>query len=460
MLEPGIVGILMFPAVVACLMFGFPVAFTLSGVGLLFAGIGYLLGIFDTGLLGGLPSRLYGIMINQVFVAVPLFIFMGVVLERSKIAENLLVTLGLLFGRMRGGLGLSVIFIGALLAASTGVVGATVVTMGLLSLPAMLRAGYDPKLATGIICASGTLGQIIPPSTILILLADILQGAYAQAQMSIGNFAPEPVSVVDLFAGAMIPGLLLVGLYAAWTIFKAIFSPASCPALVAEGEEIKGLWIKVLKAMVPPVLLILAVLGSILVGIATPTESAAIGAVGAMLLAAVNRGMSFEMLHSTMRSTLKISSMIFIILVGASIFSLVFRGFGGDVYVEHFLMSMPGGPFGAMLFVMGVIFLLGFVLDFIEIMFLVLPIVAPIILKSDISPVWFGVMVAVNLQTSFLTPPFGFSLFYLRAVAPPSVKTIDIYRGIVPFVGLQVIGLAIVWTFPGLATWLPEVLFR
>jgi tripartite ATP-independent transporter DctM subunit len=460
MIDPGIIGILMFPAVVACLMFGFPVAFTLSGVGLVFAAFGYMFGIFDTSLLGGLPSRLYGIMVNQVFVAVPLFVFMGVVLERSKIAENLLMTMGQLFGHMRGGLGLSVIFIGALLAASTGVVGATVVTMGLLSLPAMLRAGYDPKLATGIICASGTLGQIIPPSIVLILLADIIQGAYAQAQMSVGNFAPEPVSVVDLFAGAMIPGLLLVGLYASWVIFKAIFSPRSCPALVGAGQSVDGLGIQVMKALVPPVILIVAVLGSILVGIATPTESAAIGAVGAMILAAMNREMSFEVLRTTMRSTLEISSMIFIILVGASIFSLVFRGFDGDVYVEHFLENMPGGPFGAMLFIMAVIFVLGFVLDFIEIMFLVVPIVAPIILKSDISPIWFGVMIAVNLQTSFLTPPFGFSLFYLRAVAPASVKTTDIYRGIIPFVSLQIVGLALVWIYPQLATWLPETLFR
>lgn len=460
MIEPGIIGILMFPAVVACLMFGFPVAFTLSGVALVFAAFGYAFGMFDTALLGGLPSRLYGIMVNQVFVAVPLFVFMGVVLERSKIAENLLVTMGQLFGSMRGGLGLSVIFIGALLAASTGVVGATVVTMGLLSLPAMLRAGYDPRLATGIICSSGTLGQIIPPSIVLILLADILQGAYAQAQMSIGNFAPEPVSVVDLFAGAMIPGLLLVGLYASWVIVKAIFSPASCPALMERGEKLDGIWIQVLKALVPPIILIVAVLGSILTGVATPTESAAIGAVGALLLAAANRELSFDILRSTMGSTLQISSMIFIILVGASIFSLVFRGFDGDVYVEHFLESMPGGPFGAMLFIMVVIFILGFVLDFIEIMFLVVPIVAPIILKSDISPVWFGVMIAVNLQTSFLTPPFGFSLFYLRAVAPPSVSTTDIYRGIVPFVSLQVLGLAILWMYPQLATWLPEALFQ
>ena len=460
MIDPAIVGVLMFPAVVACLLFGFPVAFTLSGVALVFAAGGHLTGLFDSAILGGAPSRLYGIMVNQVFVAVPLFVFMGMILERSRIAENLLMTMGLLFGRLRGGLGLSVILIGALLAASTGVVGATVVTMGLLSLPAMLRAGYDPRLATGIICSAGTLGQIIPPSIVLILLADILQGAYAQAQMAIGNFAPDSVSVVDLFAGALLPGLLLVGLYACWVIVRAVLHPASCPALVTVDEDKEDLGAKVLKALVPPVILIIAVLGSILTGIATPTESAAIGAVGAMLLALAGRQLTLETVKSAMRSTLQITSMIFLILIGASIFSLVFRGFGGDGAVETFLESMPGGPVGALLFIMVVIFLLGFVLDFIEIMFLVVPIVGPIILKSDISPIWFGVMIAVNLQTSFLTPPFGFSLFYLRSVAPASVRTTDIYWGIVPFVLLQVLGLAIVWSYPPLTTWLPSVLFR
>jgi tripartite ATP-independent transporter DctM subunit len=393
-------------------------------------------------------------------VAIPLFVFMGVVLERSRIAEDLLQTLGLLFGRMRGGLGLSVIFVGALLAASTGVVGATVVTMGLLSLPAMMRAGYDPKLASGIICASGTLGQIIPPSTVLILLADILQGAYAQAQTAKGNFAPEPVSVVDLFAGAFFPGLVLVGLYASWVIFLAVTRKDACPALVKEGEVITGLGLKVAKALVPPLALIVAVLGSIIAGLATPTESAAIGSLGAMLLAGMQGGLSLKILRSAMRSTLQISSMIFLILIGATLFSLVFRLFEGDVLVEHFLTNMPGGAFTSILFVMVVIFLLGFVLDFIEIMFLVLPIVAPIILMHNISPIWFGVLIAVNLQTSFLTPPFGFSLFYLRSVAPPSVTTAHIYKGIIPFVCLQVVGLAIVWYFTGLSTWLPQVLFK
>ncbi|RUM97162.1 TRAP transporter large permease subunit [Pseudaminobacter arsenicus] len=450
----------MFPAVVAALMMGFPVAFTLSGVALIFAGIGAIFGLIQSEMLPVIPGRIYGIMTNQVYVAIPLFVFMGVVLERSRIAEDLLETLGLLFGRMRGGLGLSVIFVGALLAASTGVVGATVVTMGLLSLPAMMRAGYDPKLASGIICASGTLGQIIPPSTVLILLADILQGAYAQAQTAKGNFAPEPVSVVDLFAGAFFPGLVLVGLYASWVIFLAVTRKDACPALVKEGEVVSGLGFKVVKALIPPLALIIAVLGSIIAGLATPTESAAIGSLGAMLLAAMQGGLNLKILRSAMRSTLQISSMIFLILIGATLFSLVFRLFEGDVLVEHFLTNMPGGVFTSILFVMVVIFLLGFVLDFIEIMFLVLPIVAPIILMHDISPIWFGVLIAVNLQTSFLTPPFGFSLFYLRSVAPPSVTTAHIYKGIIPFVCLQVIGLAIVWYFTGLSTWLPQVLFK
>lgn len=458
MIEPGIVAILMFPVVIAFLMMGFPVAFTLSGVAFLFAGGGFLFEVFDTRLLGAVPSRLYGIMINQVFVAVPLFVFMGVILERSRIAEDLLHTLGLLLGRMRGGLGLSVVFVGAILAASTGVVGATVVTMGLLSLPVMLKAGYSPKLSTGIICSSGTLGQIIPPSIILVLLADILQGSYTRAQRAIGNFAPEPFSVADLFAGAFLPGLLLVGLYAAWIAFQAVANPSSCPALLAKGERVADLPARVVKVLVPPLALMVAVLGSILSGLATPSESAAIGATGALILATLRRQLSLDVLRSAMRSTLQISSMIFMILIGASIFTLIFRAFGGEEVVETFLTSLPGGTFGAMFFVMLVMFLLGFVLDFIEIMFLVLPVVAPILLMSDISPVWLAVMVAVNLQTSFLTPPFGFSLFYLRGVAPPVVKTTNIYQGVIPFVALQLVGLGILWAFPGIATWLPEVL--
>lgn len=454
-----LIGILMFPAIIGVLLCGFPVAFTLSGMSLMFAFGGWAFGIIDLGLLGSVPSRIFGIMTNLVFVAIPLFVFMGVVLERSRIAEDLLITLGILFGGMRGGLGLSVIFVGALLAASTGVVGASVVTMGLLSLPAMMRAGYDTRLTCGIICSSGTLGQVIPPSTVLILLADILQGANAQAQVAKGNFAPDPVSVVELFAGAFLPGLMLVGLYASWIIFNAIFRGHRCPALSFEERDMPDLGMRVVKALISPLLLIGAVLGSILFGLATATEAAAIGAIGALILAAVQGKLGFSVLRSAMHSTMMISSMIFMILIGASLFSLVFRMYDGDHVVEAFLLGMPGGALSAMIFVMLVIFILGFVLDFIEIMFLVLPIVAPIILTYDISPIWFGVMVAVNLQASFLTPPFGFSLFYLRSVAPDSVATKEIYQGIIPFVLLQLLGLGILWTFPALATWLPEVLF-
>ncbi len=549
-----ILSLVMFVVVCGVLMLGFPVAFSLAGTALVFAGIGAAFDLFDLRLLGGLSSRYFGVMINEVLVAVPLFVFMGVMLERARIAEQLLETMGLLFGRMRGGLGLSVVFVGMLLAASTGIVGATVVTMGLLSLPTMLKAGYDPKLATGAICASGTLGQIIPPSIVLVLLGDILQGAYAEAQRATGNWAPEPVSVIDLFAGAFLPGMLLVGLYMGWILIKSLISPAACPALVAEGEMVDQLGKRVLTVLVPPALLILSVLGSILGGIATPTEAAAVGSVGALLLAgrrtasemsvqrevprhrrrglgtmllapfslgrwldrgtdtpiyaaglaiigqllitsafdlrmqretvplddqaaflvavglcfailwgllvALSRVRETAVLNSVMRATLQISCMVFVILLGASVFSLVFRGFGGDDLVAEMLQGLPGGVFGAMLAVMLVMFVLGFFLDFIEIIFVVVPIVGPILLQMDISPIWFGVMIAINLQTSFLTPPFGFALFYLRGVAPDNVGTLDIYRGIIPFVVIQLFTLIVIAAMPELATWLPQALFR
>jgi tripartite ATP-independent transporter DctM subunit len=415
--------------------------------------------MFDLRLLGGLPSRYFGVMVNEVLVAVPLFVFMGVMLERSRVSEQLLQTMGLLFGTLRGGLGLSVTIVGMLLAASTGIVGATVVTMGLLSLPAMLKAGYDPKLACGTICASGTLGQIIPPSIVLVILGDILQGANTQAQLAMGNFAPDPVSVVDLFAGALLPGLMLVGLYMAWQIVIAIFRPEASPALVEAGARPEGLAGQVLVALIPPAILILAVLGSILAGIATPTESAAVGALGAMGLAAARGRLNLAVLREVMRATTRISSMVFVILLGASVFSLVFRGLGGEQIVHDALTAMPGGAFGAMFVVMAVMFVLGFFLDFVEIVFVVVPIVGPVLLMMDLNPVWLGVMMAVNLQTSFLTPPFGFALFYLRGVAPETVRTADIYRGIVPFVILQLFGLVLLAMFPQLVTWLPNVIF-
>ena len=451
--------LLMFAATCGVLMLGFPVAFSLAGTALAFALLGWSLGEFDLRLLGGLPSRYFGVMVNEVLVAVPLFVFMGVMLERSRVAERLLETMGLLFGTLRGGLGLSVTIVGMLLAASTGIIGATVVTMGLLSLPTMLKAGYDPKLACGVICASGTLGQIIPPSIVLVILGDILQGANTQAQLALGNFAPEPVSVVDLFAGALLPGLLLVGLYMAWQVLLALLRPDAAPALPPMEVGGRSLALRVVTSLLPPALLIVAVLGSILGGVATPTESAAFGAVGAMLLAAGQRRLNPPVLRDVMRSTLKISSMVFVILLGASVFSLTFRGLGGEELVHDALHAMPGGAFGAMLVVMGLMFLLGFFLDFIEIVFVVVPIVGPILLMMDLNPVWLGVMMAINLQTSFLTPPFGFALFYLRGVAPPEVTTMDIYRGIIPFVVIQLVGLAIVAAFPGLVTWLPRVVF-
>ena len=459
-----ILSLLMFGAACVVLMFGFPVAFTLAGVALAFACLGMLFGLvgynlFNFSLFGALSSRYFGIMVNEVLVAVPLFVFMGVMLERSKVAEQLLETMGLLFGKVRGGLGLSVIFVGMLLAASTGIVGATVVTMGLLSLPAMMRAGYDPKVATGAICASGTLGQIIPPSIVLVLLGDILQGAYTQAQLNLGNFAPEPVSVVDLFAGAFIPGMILVGLYMSWIIVVSIFRPAATPALRLDDAEQGQLMRRVFTVMLPPTVLIIAVLGSILTGIATPTESAAVGAAGAMILAASRRQLNVDVLKVVIRSTTRISSMVFVILIGASLFSLVFRGLGGEQLVHDVLGNMPGGVFGAMLVVMALMFFMGFFLDFIEIVFVVVPIVGPVLLMMDMHPVWLGVMIAINLQTSFLTPPFGFALFYLRGVAPPEIRTIDIYRGIIPFVAIQLLMLGIVAAYPPLATWLPDVLF-
>ena len=451
---------LMFVGVIGVLMLGFPVAFSLAGTALIFGLVGWLLGVYDPSNYGSLVGRYIGMMTNEVLVAVPLFIFMGVMLERSGIAEQLLLTMGKLFGNLRGGLGLSVIVVGALLAASTGVVGATVVTMGLISLPAMLRAGYDPKLATGVICASGTLGQIIPPSTVLIFMGDMLSGINAQVQMEKGNFAPEPVSVGALFAGAILPGLLLVGLYGAWVIFKAIAEPKSCPATPVPEAEKHGLLREVLVALLPPLLLIVAVLGSILGGVATPTEAASVGSVGAMILAALRGKLGLSILRQAVISTATITSMVFIILFGAAVFSIVFRMMGGDNLVHEFLSAMPGGAIGATIIVMFIMFLLGFILDTFEIIFIVIPITAPVLLALGVDPIWLGVMVGVNLQTSFLTPPFGFALFYLRGVAPARITTGMIYRGVVPFVILQLCGLILLFFFPQLITWLPSLIYH
>ncbi|MFO7603812.1 MAG: TRAP transporter large permease subunit [Gammaproteobacteria bacterium] len=454
--------IVMFVFACLVLLAGYPVAFSLAGSALLFAFVGGLTGTFDASFLQALPNRLYGIMTNTTLIAVPLFVFMGVMLERSKVADKLLDTMSMLFGPMRGGLGISVVLVGMLLAASTGIVGATVVTMGLLSLPTMMRRGYDVGTATGTICAAGTLGQIIPPSIILVILGDVLSSAYQQAQLDMGIFAPETVSVGDLFVGALVPGLLLVGLYIIYLLLVAVFRPASVPALPRSERAIspRALLLRIVQALLPPLVLIVAVLGSIVGGIATPTEAAAVGAMGAILLATAQRQFNLRMLQQVMRSTLQITSMVFLIFIGASIFSLVFRGFGGDDLVRDFLTQLPGGVFTAMLVVMLLMFFLGFVLDFIEITFVVVPIVAPVLLAMGLDPIWLGIMIAINLQTSFLTPPFGFALFYLRGVAPPAIRTSQIYRGVMPFIAIQLLALAMLAQWPALATWLPALVYN
>lgn len=448
----------LFATVIIALMAGYPVAFTLAGTALLFAWVGALFGSFDLVFLNALPSRLYGIMTNQTLLAVPLFVFMGVMLERSKLAENLLETMGNLFGTRRGGLAFAVILVGMLLAASTGIVGATVVTMGLLSLPIMMKRGYDPRISCGVICASGTLGQIIPPSIVLVLLGDVLSSAYQQAQLNQGIFSPKTVSVGDLFLGAIIPGMILVVLYLLYIVASAVWRPKAMPAPSQEALGNTTL-VEILKALLPPLVLIFAVLGSIIFGIATPTEAASVGAVGAIVLASAARQLNLARLKEVMQSTVRVTSMVFLILMGATLFSLVFRGFGGDAAVHELLHGLPGGVFGAVLVVMLVMFLLGFVLDFIEITFVVVPIVGPILLTMGLDPVWLGIMIAINLQTSFLTPPFGFALFYLRGVAPDSIKTSDIYKGVAPFIVIQIFTLILLSAWPQLITWLPSLVY-
>ena len=448
----------LFAAVFVALLAGYSVAATLAGVALVFALAGAAFGVFDIRDLGFLPSRLYGIVTNQTLIAVPLFVLMGVTLERTRIAETLLESLSSVMGGIRGGLGIAVTLVGMLMAASTGIVGATVVTMGLLALPTMLRHGYDRRLATGTICATGTLGQIIPPSIALVLLGDVLSGAYQQAQLSLGAFSPKTVSVGDLFAGALLPGLVLVALYIGYLAVTALLAPNRAPGRSGEQRD-RGSWRVLLRGLAPPLILIVAVLGSILGGLATPTEAAGVGAMGALALAAAYRSLDIAVLKEICTSTLKTTSMVFFILIGASVFSLVFRGYGGDELVQGLFADMPGGVWGATVIVMLVIFLLGFILDFIEITYVVVPIVAPVLLAMGLDPVWLGVLIAVNLQTSFLTPPFGFALFYLRGVAPPEVATLDIYRGVVPFIVLQLLLMGVLVVAPGLATWLPGVLY-
>lgn len=445
----------MFLAVCFLLMLGYPVALTLAGTALIFAGAGIISGDFNANELSAFSERLYGIMTNSTLVAVPLFVLMGVMLQKSKIAEDLLESMSELCGRLPGGLGISVILVGMLLAASTGIVGATVVTMGLMSLPTMLKRGYSPQLAAGTICATGTLGQIIPPSIALVLLGDTLSNAYQQAQLSMGVFNPKPVSVGDLFIGAVVPGLLLVAMYISYLLFKAWRNPALA---TANNLPLSASKFKLISSLLPPVLLITLVLGSIISGAASPTEAAGVGALGATILALYKRQLNRKKLADISQSTAQVTSMVFTILIGASLFSLVFIGYGGEHLVQRLFEQIPGGVFGATLMVMLVIFLLGFILDFIEITFVVVPIVGPILLAMGLDPIWLGIMIALNLQTSFLTPPFGFALFYFRGVAPNTVKTTDIYRGVVPFIFMQLLLLITLAIWPELVTWLPSVI--
>ena len=458
MISPEILAIVMFVTTLGLLLFGFPVAFTLAGTALLFGFLGDALEIFNFRMLGFFPQRIFGTMINEPLVAVPLFIFMGIMLEKTKIAAGLLHSIGELFGTTKGGFWIGVVIVGMLLAASTGIVGATVVTMGMLSLPSMMKAGYDQKIATGTICAAGTLGQIIPPSIVLVLLATILQGANEEAAMLVGNLAPDPVTAIDLFAGAILPGLMLVVLFIIFIFIYARINPLSCPPVETTKSRTE-IYIEAAKSVVPPITLIVLVLGSILFGIATPTESASVGAVGAAIIALLKGELNFKNIKETALGTVKLSSFVFVILIGASMFSLVFRGFGGDEMIEHFLGTLPGGLYAALILVMIVIFLLGFFLDYIEIIFVIVPLVGPILIANGADPLWLGILISLNLQTSFLTPPFGFSLFFLRGVAPSSIKTRNMYRGVIPFIGIQVLAILIVGFYPEIATWLPNKMF-
>jgi tripartite ATP-independent transporter DctM subunit len=457
-MTPEILSVIMFFTTLGLLLFGFPVAFTLAGSALIFGFIGEAMEIFNFRMIGFFPQRIFGTMINEPLVAVPLFIFMGIMLEKTKIAAGLLQSIGELFGTTKGGLGIGVVLVGMLLAASTGIVGATVVTMGMLSLPSMIKAGYDQKIATGTICAAGTLGQIIPPSIVLVLLATILQGANEEAALLRGELAPDPVTAIDLFAGALMPGLMLVVMFVIFIYFYARIFPTACPPIETSKSR-KQIYLDAFKSVFPPIILIVLVLGSILFGVATPTESASVGAIGAAIIAYTKGELTFQNLKETSLGTVKLSSFVFVILIGASMFSLVFRGFGGDEMIEHFLSNLPGGLYGALFVVMIAIFLLGFFLDYIEIIFVIVPLVGPILIAYGADPLWLGILISLNLQTSFLTPPFGFSLFFLRGVAPKEIQTKNIYRGVIPYIGIQVLAIFIVGFFPSIATWLPRLLF-
>lgn len=445
---------LLFLSLAIFLLAGYPVAITLSGTAILLGFIGYILDIFPLVLLSVLPNRIFGILTNETLIAVPLFIFMGVMLEKSGQANQLLENMTRMWRGKRAGLIYSILIVGVLMAASTGIVGATVVTMGILSLPLMIKWNYNKKISTGIICASGTLGQIIPPSIVLVLLADVFQGANEQASSISGDLAPNPVSSVDLFAGAIIPGLLLVILYAFWITICSKFRPELFPVNKNNfGKKIK--LFEIFSTILPPITLIVIVLGSILFGIATPTESASLGALGSIIISLRKKEMNFYIINQVCLETVKITSMVFFILIGASLFSLVFRGFGGDIIVENFITNSPGGPFYSFIIIMVIIFILGFFLDFFQIVFVIVPIVGPSLIALGYDPVWLALMFAINLQTSFLTPPFGFALFYLRGIAPKEIKTSDIYQGVIPFILLQIFLLIILFRFPKIITWLP-----
>ena len=450
--------LLLFISIIAILLLGVPVSLALAGTSLIFAVIGIFLGEFEASFLTGLPNRIYGIMTNPTLLAIPLFVFMGITLEKSKIAENLLESLSVLFSGIRGGLAIAVTLIGMLLAASTGIVGATVVTMGLLALPTMQKNNYSTELSTGIICASGTLGQIIPPSIVLVMLGDVISSSYQYSQMNLGNYSPRTVSVGDLFAGALLPGVILVLFYISYILLISFIDPKSAPKNKESniGPENPT---KIISSLLPPIGLMVVVLGSILLGVATPTEAAGIGAFGALVISYTRKALNKKIILEISNSTLKITGMVFFILISASVFSLVFRGFSGDELVHNFLTELPGDKVSAMIITMIIIFILGFILDFIEITFVVIPIVAPILLGMGFDPVWLGIMIAINLQTSFLTPPFGFALFYLRGVAPDTVKTQQIYKGIVPFVLIQIIMLVVLSIYPEIVTFLPDYIY-
>lgn len=447
-----LIPLLLFLTVCGALMLGYPVALTLAGTSLLFASLGILFGGFDPALLKAMPDRLFGVISNINLVAIPLFVMMGTTLERSKISEELLENMAILFSGIKGGLGISVIIVGTLLAASTGIVGATVITMGLISLPTMLKNGYNPSLATGTICATGTLGQIIPPSIALILLGDVLSRSHQQVQINMGVLNPEPISIGDLFIGAITPGLLLVVAYIIYMLLVAFFKPSAAPA----NKACLNISVReVLKSVFPPIALIVLVLGSILSGKATTTEASSVGAIGALALAGIEKKLSFKILNDIAQSTAKITTMVFTIVISASLFSLVFRGFQGEEFIANIFEHLPGGLLGATLMVMLIIFLLGFILDFIEITFVVVPLVSPALFAMGMDPLLLGILIAINIQTSFLTPPFGFALFYLRGVTPDSIPTSAIYKGVIPFIVMQLILLITVALFPQIVTWLP-----